>query len=295
MTEYGICDIGSNTIVLIVYELINGKPVQKLYRSTPAHLIDYVDSNRFMSKDGIKKVCKVLDDYRIILDERNIKYRWADVTEPCRIENRDDFIDACSKYSFEIHPLTGEQEASLDYLGTQLSWPNIKDGIAFDVGGGSTELISFKDSKAVQAISFHLGCVRLAHLPLDTDACRDEIEKARKKYQSLHTSSVSLIGIGGTMRAVTMTMDSLYHCGNAVSVRDLKELFRMLCLKDEKTLKAVEQTVDPARIPVFLPGIHMIIAICDAFDSDTVFFSVTGIREGFLLDRLSHLSLDFNQ
>ena len=34
----------------------------------------------------------------------------------------------------------------------------------------------------MEAMSFHLGCVRLAHLPLDTKECRKELLKARKEY-----------------------------------------------------------------------------------------------------------------
>ena len=42
MTQYAIADIGSNTIVLLVYEMVNHYPTPILHISTPTHLIDYV-------------------------------------------------------------------------------------------------------------------------------------------------------------------------------------------------------------------------------------------------------------
>lgn len=40
MERYGIIDVGSNTMVLIVYEMEDGRPVPVDYLSTPVHLVD---------------------------------------------------------------------------------------------------------------------------------------------------------------------------------------------------------------------------------------------------------------
>lgn len=289
MEKYGIVDIGSNTIVLIVYEIQNGKPVSLLYRSNPVHLIDTVNKERIMSEEGIQKAQQAVKAYTSILDQMNVKYRFADITEPCRIQNQKELVEALQDTSFEIYPLTGQQEAEYDFAGTRYSCPNITEGIAFDVGGGSTELISFHDSKAVDAVSFHLGCVRLAHLPLDTDACEKEINSMRNQYASLDVNCSHLIGIGGTMRAVTMLTDHLYHIGNTLPVSSIKEVYEKLISKDEKTEEAFHKIVDTARQPVFLPGLHMILEICRIYEAEKITFSVTGIREGFLKKRIESL------
>lgn len=289
MNKYGIVDIGSNTIVLIVYEIQDGKPVSLLYRSNPVHLIDTVNEDRVMSRQGIEKAHQAVKEYASIADDMNVKYRFADITEPCRIKNQKELVDALKDTSFEIYPLTGEEEAEYDFTGTRYSCPDITDGIAFDVGGGSTELISFYDSKAEDAVSFPLGCVRLSHLPLDTDACEKEILSMREQYASLNVQCSHLIGIGGTMRAVTMLLDHLYHTGNTLTVSSLKEVYKNLLNNDEKTEEAFHQIVDPARQPVFLPGLHMILEICRIYRAENITFSVTGIREGFLKKRVESL------
>lgn len=282
MKKYGIVDTGSNTIVLIVYVLNDGIPEVIHYESVPAHLIDYV-SDHVMSREGIDKAAETLRYYAGILDEMQVGIRYADITEPCRIENAQELIGVMESAGFHVIPLTGEEEAASDFYGAMLSYPQIRDGIAFDVGGGSTELISFHDGTITDAMSFPLGCVRLAHLPLDTDACRRALEDARKQYLSLDTQVNVIIGIGGTMRAAGLLADSIFHTSHILKVSDLRELFVRLCEKEPEAVSAMEKIVNAARIPVFLPGIHMILEICDIYGAETIYISDTGIREGFLL------------
>lgn len=286
MEKYGIADIGSNTIVLLIYEIRNGKPMTLFHQSTAAHLIDYVDENIIMSQEGIEHATKILKSYAHILKDYKIEYKWADVTEPCRIENREELIQALASTGFEIFPLAGEQEALYDYYGTKFSYPEVTDGIAFDVGGGSTELISFKDSKPIDAISFPLGCVRLAHLPLDTDICMNEIKKTQGKYPSFYTQSNTVIGIGGTMRYIGLVADCLHQTKNTITVEQLRDFYKDALEEEPEITEIIHSVVDPARIPVFLPGIHMILEICEAFHAKTILISATGIREGFLLQML---------
>ncbi|MCH3961876.1 MAG: hypothetical protein LKF53_00815 [Solobacterium sp.] len=282
MTQYAVADIGSNTMVLVIYELHDGLPVQIYHESTPAHLIEHVNDQGQMSLQGIQKAYEVLKTYQQICDENNISFRWADITEPCRIQNQKTLVEALSGCSFEIYPLTGYEEASCDYIGSKNSWSEPKDGIAFDVGGGSTELIAFQNGEILDALSFHLGCVRLAHLPLDTQECREQLLIAQKDHPAFQTSSAQLIGIGGTMRAAGLVADALYHTGNTVSCCTLQQLYTDLVNNDPTALEAMLQNVRESRQPVFLPGMHMILEICTLFAAKTILISDSGIREGFL-------------
>ena len=117
MTRYGIADIGSNTVVLLVYEAYGTSLRNLKYISTPAHLIDDVKDGR-MSPEGIRKASDILKGYAAILDGMEIEYRFADVTEPCRIENRDELIAALEESGFKVYPLTGKEEA----LKTARQW-----------------------------------------------------------------------------------------------------------------------------------------------------------------------------
>ena len=164
------------------------------------------------------------------------------------------------------------------------------EGIAFDVGGGSTELIRFEDDKAIEAMSFHLGCVRLAHLPLDTKECRKELLKARKEYPLLDVKADTIIGIGGTARAVGLLAEAVYGERFTVTTEQLIDLFERLYNGEEVACDALKRVIEPTRAAILLFGMHMIMEICAVFEAKTILISDTGIREGFLLERIDELS-----
>ena len=112
MTQYAIADIGSNTIVLLVYEMVDHYPTPILHISTPAHLIDYVNEDRIMSNEGILKSTEVLQSYTDKLDEMHVQYRFADITEPCRIQNKKELVASLQTTGWDIYPLSGMKKHS---------------------------------------------------------------------------------------------------------------------------------------------------------------------------------------
>lgn len=282
MERFGIVDIGSNTIVLLVYEIRDGKPVTVRHISEPAHLIDHVREG-IMDQEGIRKAQTVLQEYSQVMDEMEVRYRFADITEPCRIENQDELVNALQGYGIEIHPLSGYEEAYYDWCGMRLSWPDQDKGIAFDVGGGSTEIIYFNNDMCIEALSFPLGCVRLFHLPLDTEECRKALIKAQTDFPALRRTCKEIVGIGGTMRAAGLVLKELYGTDLIVSVAQLKEMFARVRDEDPSAVAAVKNNVKKSRQPLFLPGVHMILEIAGIYQAETILISKTNIREGFLL------------
>jgi len=290
MEQYGIADVGSNTMVLIIYRMESGIPVPVLHRSVAAHLIDEIHGGA-MSARGIEKASGILKTYAAILDEHGVSFRRAFVTEPARnIDNKDQFLSMLSASGFQVSALSGEQEAAYDFLGSRLDCRGIHDGAAFDVGGGSSELIVFRDDHPVTAISLPLGCVRLAHLPLDTDACRAALEEARSAWPALQDSFPAIIGIGGTARAAGQLMDRLHGGAPCMQVSQLREMFASAEAGDPVVTDAIRKTVTADRLPVFLPGVHMILALADLLQATTIRVSATGVREGFLLTQLQETS-----
>ena len=289
MREYAVADVGSNTMVLIVYQIHNGIPVAKSRQSVPVHLIDYIE-NGAMSETGIQKACFTLMTFAGQLDQKRISFRKAFVTEPARnISNQKEFLNALCRTGFDVTPLTGQEEAELDFRGSRITYPDLMQGAAFDVGGGSTELISFHDGEIVDAISIPLGCVRLSHLPLDTPDCRNALLQARSDHKSLNKVWPTLIGIGGTCRAAGILTDHFFHSGTFMKTSDLKMIYTQLQADSFEAVTALEKLVDPDRQPLFLPGVHMILEIANLFDAEIIRVSDTGVREGFLLDHLDFL------
>ena len=97
MKQYGIVDIGSNTIVLIIYDSVNPVHVKE-YWSEPVHLVSYND-NGYMKPEGIEKTLAVLQKYKAILEE----------------QQKEEMLDAASKAALG----EGEYESYDDIFGSE--------------------------------------------------------------------------------------------------------------------------------------------------------------------------------
>jgi len=76
-----------------------------------------------------------------------------------KAENRDQFLKlltGATDINFRL--LSGEEEAFYAFKAATYSL-NIHEGIIVDIGGGSTEIIFFKDNSMINSISIPVGAV----------------------------------------------------------------------------------------------------------------------------------------
>ncbi len=284
--QKGVIDIGSNTIVLNVYDCEKNIPEVVFHESSAVHLVGYIE-NKVMKKEGIDKACFVLKKYVSILQEKHIQEYKAFITEPARnIENKDELLDAFRNCNLEVIALTGKEEAEYDYLGSKcIDSAEIKSGNAFDIGGGSTELISFQNDEIIEAVSIPVGCVRLSKEPVlssITDAYMLDTFTKYPKLQEIHSDTI--IGIGGTARATLKLYQHIYDTSlNIIEIEKLIPIYEGLMKQDEDMINKMKASVDKGRQPVYLSGLNMLISIVKAYQVKTIFISAGCVREGFLL------------
>lgn len=287
--QKGVIDIGSNTIVLNIYELKENIPIVTFHESNATHLVGYIE-NKVMKEEGILKACEVLKHYVSILKEKNIESYKAFITEPARnITNKEEMLNAFSSCDLEVIALTGEEEAEYDYLGSKLiDSSSIHTGNAFDIGGGSTELVSFKDDVILEAISIPVGCVRLSKEPVKASLTDNYMLDAFNQYPKLQeVSSETIIGIGGTARATLKLYKYVYQSdSNNIEVEKLIPIYTALMNQDEDMINKMKASVDKGRQPVYLSGLNMLMSIVKAYKVKHIFISSGCVREGFLTKQL---------
>lgn len=282
MSSYGIVDIGSNTVVLIIYDSIDPVHVKEYY-SEPVRLVSY-NIDGVMQREGIEKTLEVLAQYRKRLEEEQVSEYYAFITEPWRhLKNTDELLNGLAKSGFVIDPLSGRQEAECDFYGSRMDCADVMDGNAFDVGGGSTELISFQNGVIHEALSIPVGAVRLRTLPLHPSVPAQYMQEAfAEAPRLLDTPSKLLIGIGGTARATALLAKELYP--DTIMTRDLvSTMLENLIKEDPRTMEAMRNVITPGRWPVLKPGMNMLLGIMDAYGADTLRVSEGCVREGYLL------------
>lgn len=283
MERKAVIDIGSNTIVLVIYAVYEDSIKQIHYESNAVHLVQYIQ-NRHLRSEGIQAAKKIFANYVTYCQVQNVRDIYADITECGRnIDNVEELIQAAKQAGIpSVRLLTGKEEAMCDFYGASLD-SNLEDGLLIDIGGGSTELVRFKNHTHIEeACSVPVGCVRLKALPVDTPLPENTIRQLREEKPNL-TSCMHAIGVGGTIRACRQACSKLHYTDRTFTVEDLKDLYNGLLDDNPKYWNAVQASVSIDRIPVLLPGLHMFVAIADAFDIQIFHNSDYGVREGFLL------------
>jgi exopolyphosphatase/guanosine-5'-triphosphate,3'-diphosphate pyrophosphatase len=288
MTEhYGVIDVGSNTIVLLIYE-VDGPEIRKIhYECTAAHLVQYV-RRKHMSTQGIETAVRTVKEYQTWCRLHNVQEVHVDITACGRnIDNQKELVSRISRTGVSsVTVLSGQEEAMCDFYGMSLDRP-IQEGLLIDIGGGSTEFTAFRGSQIIEAVSIPLGCVRLADEPYTPDHSLQAIAAMRKEHPLL-TDTENAIGVGGTIRACQAICRSVYGETSAFTSEELERMYKGLVEDEPKFLEAMRLSVSPERQPVFIPGMGMLTAAARSFHIHRFYNSENGVREGFLLKYVLH-------
>ena len=295
---YAVIDIGSNTIRMVLYKVVNGELRQMLNSKEPAGLVGYVENGK-LTGEGIAKLTDTLSHFKLILESVRVKKVLPFATASLRnIENRDEALSAVQKTcGWRVRVLSGLEEAMCDYYGASRLF-HTADGLLCDVGGGSTELVFFKDNKVLLARSLPIGSLNMftAHvrdiLPRKKELAEIEAEmNARLAALPLPPEMAGkpliLCGVGGTARALRKVSDKLLGGAEqeGVPCKRITRVRRML-ETDREVLKGAVLKCAPDRLHTFLPGTALLEAVARNYGCTEFRVSPYGVREGYLMTNL---------
>ena len=152
-----IVDVGSNTVRMNVYDVKDGKLKLLFSKKETVGLASYV-RGQYMSAAGIEKVISVLEEFKDVLNNLNIHEMRVFATAALRnVKNSQEAVEEINRRTgLQVQVISGREEAELDFLGAAIE-SNIKKGLLVDIGGGSTELVAYKDGKIKSAVSIAKG------------------------------------------------------------------------------------------------------------------------------------------
>lgn len=143
-----IVDLGSNTIRLSLYNTLENGGFETLFsKKYMAGLAGYV-SHGIMSNDGINQACAVLLDFKILLQQLSVKDMHVFATASLRnIKNTEKALETIKRRTgLSVDVIEGSEEGILGYYGA-LYTTDLKNGMMFDIGGGSTEFVRVKTER----------------------------------------------------------------------------------------------------------------------------------------------------
>ncbi|HSZ12356.1 MAG TPA: hypothetical protein VK759_09275, partial [Rhizomicrobium sp.] len=170
-----IVDIGSNSVRLVIYESFTRTPSTVHNEKAICGIGRNMVSSGKLNADGIAMALEALARFRMMADALDAPVREAVATAAARdASNGQEFVRrAEAAWGSPIRVLSGEEEARLAAEGVLSGTPEA-DGLVADLGGGSLDMVTVKNGRTGQALTFPFGPLRLM------DIAKDDPDKARK-------------------------------------------------------------------------------------------------------------------
>ncbi len=290
-------DIGSNTIRLSIYKIDKDNQFRQiLHKKTMAGLYGYVTKEGYMSDSGTKVAIEVLQDYKSILESIGVVDAYYFATASLRnIKNGPEVVkEINNQLNISIDVISGESEGVLNYIGASYCM-DMKTGLFVDIGGGSSELVFYKDYQVVRAISLRFGSLSLySKYVADILPTKKEIKKIRQVVKDkLDEIDVieqyqTISGSGGAIRG-SRKMNNKFFKENTpvIPVKNITTIIKKVDEDYEKTIKNILKVL-PERIHTIIPGLIVLETIAAKFGSSEILISNYGAREGYLITKLQN-------
>lgn len=294
--KQAIIDIGSNSIRLTLYEIENSSFKILFREKIMAGLAGYVE-NGVLSAEGVECACAGLLTFRSILQTLHIEHISVFATASLRnISNTQQalgIIRAATGYSVEV--LSGESEALLGYAGAMQEL-HLRSGAFLDIGGASTEIVTFDEGKPVDFASFPIGSLSLYRrcvkriLPGQGSLKRlqQEIDKTIQPGHAALAERPLLVGVGGTARAAFKLVQHYYKISSdchTITAGQLNGLCSFLC-SGKKEASDLILRLEAERIHTLVPGVLILQHIFQLFGAQQLIISKYGVREGYLCKKI---------
>ena len=294
--KQAVIDIGSNSIRLTLYAIDEARHFKILFREKiMAGLAGYVEKG-CLSQEGIACAIAALGEFRQTLEMLGIDHTAVFATASLRnIRNTAEAllsIEAASGLSIEV--LSGEEEAALGYWGAMQEL-RLSDGVFVDVGGASTEVVSFKDGAIRESRSFCVGSLSLykscVKKILPGDGAQKRIRQAiaaEMKGRLPQGTPTQVLGVGGTCRAVLKLARQYFGLPQeiqSITREQLEALCALLCQGGREAAELILRT-EAERIHTLVPGILILRHIMAHYEAKELIVCKYGVREGYLCQKI---------
>lgn len=294
---YGIVDIGSNTVRLNVYRCEDEDIRVVFSKKDNLGLVFYIKSGK-LTNIGIEKLITVLKKIKKDFDYLNIEsYRFFSTASLRNIENSADVIQIIKdKVNIDIDLLSGEEEGELSFCGS-ISTIKKDNGILIDLGGGSVEIVLFKDKKIDEEYSIPIGSLKMYNdyvsgmIPNENECnlIKERIYSELAKIGVNNEEKIPFIcGVGGSIRAIGLILVDLNlqkKKADCIDVKLLKQLKNELNLNNKDTYNKILH-VKPSRIHTLVPALLMLESITSYFGCEEIQISKFSVREGYLYKKI---------
>ena len=302
MQRIAIIDIGSNSARLVISHIYKNGAYNMVYNQKEAlRLSQKVDGQNLLTEEAFTSTLDTMRSFahmcKIYQAEKTIAVATAAIRNA---SNGPELVAKVAEQTgIQLHIISGKTEAYISYLGV-INTLDVKNGIIFDLGGGSTELILFKNRKILESVSLPLGAVNTTGMfnsrndmpPNVYNDLNAFVMSRLAQYPWLKQSNLPLIGVGGTARTVAKIIQrakkypaTKIH-NYSYPIQTFRSFFNKLCLTNLEQRKKISG-LSTERSDIILAGSSIISCLLEATGAKKLITSGCGLREGLFYDYYS--------
>lgn len=306
--KYAVIDIGSNTMRIVIYDVIEGKFSVVLNERSFAELLSYIEDDA-LSDEGIHRLCSILKNMKILSKETNCEEVFCFATASLRyIENQKAVVDAVKRETgINIRLLSGCEESFYDFVALKAAIQE-DEALGFDLGGGSGQIIYYKDNKLIKSFSERIGTLDIYNKHVkglfpNSKERGKIIKQVNKKMSSCGDFQVCdnkrIYGMGGTARALARVHRHLVGSDERIAnykmtIEDIEEVDSTLTGLGLSGIKLLSRIL-PERLITFMPGLLTIKEIMRYTNTTDLTVINYGVREGYLIDQAVNKGRGFDE
>ena len=287
LSRYGVIDVGSNTIHLLVGEVEDGGVLPVTGEKVSARLGAGVDKSGSIVEERLALAEEAIRLFARISALNGVSEPAILATSAVRdAANGQELIErVAGATGLEMRLISGDEEADLGFRGAVSAVGKTWEGAALvvDLGGGSAQLIVGEASNGpLMQISLPLGSNRTTEKFVENDPAKKKELKALDKHVKEMmpgwglSPGVPVVAVGGSARAMLkITQDRL-------TVDRLRQLASEITDRPSSVL-AREYGIAPERARVLPAAITTFAAILEHFDREDLTVARGGLREGTIL------------
>lgn len=305
MPTYGVIDLGSNSIRMVIYDVKDdrkdtycGKDFKSIINDkVMAGLAAFVVDGVF-TQAGIDRAVNVLRGHA--KRARYFGCARLDVFATAVLRNAkncDKAVAAIEKgCGLPIALLSARDEAHLGFVGAGLD-RELGRATLIDIGGGSTELSRVEGARDAQGVSIGQGSLSsfADHVAsvVPTPAELDAIERAfRARLEALGDlapyRAKALLGVGGSVRAAAKMLAQMNGAAlrpKTITADDVRAILE-LCRDHPDRFAHTALKASAERVHTLAPGCVILHALFDELGAAQLSICKYGVREGYLVSRM---------
>lgn len=297
MTRAAAVDIGTNTVLLTIAERRGDLVLPLCERARVTRLGAGVDRTRRIAPDARARTLACLDEYGALIARHDVTEVDAVGTSALRDASADpSFLDQAER-ALGVRPrvVSGEEEATLTFHGSLSGLGASGPVLVFDVGGGSTEVVSGTAEGAIEhAHSLDIGSVRLFERHVRSDPLAPgELSAVRARVRDALASvtpprgAFQLIGVAGTVTTLAALAGPAERLHGARLDRALVEAQAERLARLPLALRIGLANLDPARADVIPVGAAIVSEVLAWSGAAALTVSERGVRWGLIERRLT--------